>query len=306
MVENISSKHFLTIILTTYNSAQLIKLCLQNIDQNLFKIIVVDNASTDDTIKIIEENFPNIEIIKNIKNLGFGRANNIALNIVKTDFALVLNVDAIILKEDILKTMEVLRSYNDIALAGNIVHNADYENGEIKNIRPCPKNLLQLNKNEQNLFFENKFVTGAGMFMNMTIMHKIGFFDEGFFLYCEDNEICKRVLKKGFKTAIIKDTKLIHLGSKSSVLNLETAKKIYWHKFGWSKLYYTQKIHGRFVASIKAIRMIVKFSTKILLNRLTDKTKNPLISLGETQGLKGCIDYLKGLKAFDENDNPRG
>ena len=306
MAQNISSNPILTIAITTYNSGQLIKSSLENIDRNLFKIVVVDNASADDTIKIIEENFPDIEIIKNSKNIGFGRANNMVLNKATTDFALVLNVDAIITKDDILKTIEILKSHPEIALAGNIVHNADYENSEIKNVRPCPKNLLQLSTNQQSLFYENKFITGAGMFMNMAIMRKIGFFDEGFFLYCEDNEICKRVLKKGFKTAIIKDTKLIHLGAKSSVLNLETAKKIYWHKFGWSKLYYTQKIHGRFLAILKAIRMIVKFSLKILQNRLTDKTKNPLISLVETQGLRGCIDYLKGLKAFDENDNPRG
>jgi len=302
MSKNISSKIDLTIVITAFNSAQMIKNCLQNIDQNLFEIIVVDNASLDETVKIITENFPNLKIIKNPKNIGFGRANNIALNLVKTDFALVLNVDAIISKDDILKTLEILRSHSQIALAGNIVHNADFENNQIKNIRPCEKNLLQLNKGESDLFFENRFITGAGMFMNMAIMRKIGFFDEGFFLYCEDNEICKRVVKKGFKTAIIKDTKLIHLGAKSSVLNLETAKKIYWHKFGWSKLYYTQKLHGRFIASIKAMRMIVKFSIKILQYKIN----NQPISVVETQGLKGCIDYLKGFGAFDENDNPRG
>ena len=64
MAQNISSNPILTIAITTYNSGQLIKSSLQNIDQNLFKIVVVDNSSSDDTIKIIEENFPDIEIIK--------------------------------------------------------------------------------------------------------------------------------------------------------------------------------------------------------------------------------------------------
>ena len=82
------------------------------------------------------------------------------------------------------------------------------------------------------------------------------FFDEGFFLYGEDNEICKRVVKKGFKTAIINDTKLLHIGNSSSKITNAESTKIYWHKFGWSKLYYTQKVHGTMVAKLKAIRII--------------------------------------------------
>jgi hypothetical protein len=140
------------------------------------------------------------------------------------------------------------------------------------------------------------------MFLNMKIMRKIGFFDEGFFLYCEDNEICKRVIKKGFKTAIINDLKLLHIGNSSSKITKQESEKIYWHKFGWSKLYYTQKIHGSFIARLKAIRMILKFSIicakELILNRK--------ISTIKSQSLKGSIAYFIGLKAFDKNNNPRG
>jgi len=298
-----NSQNILSIIIVTYNSSKLIKSCLEavsNIDQ--IKIYVVDNKSSDNTLEIVKNNFPQIDIIINSKNLGFSRANNLALKLVKTKFALVLNVDARINQEDIFKTIKILEQNPKIAIAGNVVHNCKIDNDKISQISPCPKNLMQLKGLQNNQYYINKFVTGAGMFLNMEIMQKIGFFDEGFFLYCEDNEICKRVQKKGYQTAIIKDTRLIHIGGNSSKISPQELKKIYWHRFGWSKLYYSEKIYNKFIARIKAIRMIIKFSLTIMLEYI----KTQKISLHYLQGLKGCIGYFFGEKAFDKNDNPRG
>ena len=293
----------LTIIIATYNSSSLIYKCIKNIDLNLFKLVIVDNASSDNTIQIISQNFPQIKIIKNPKNIGFGRANNIALNHCDSNFALTLNVDARIDSIDIIKTLEVMNANQNIALAGNLVYNCK-QDGDSEKIEMCKKNIQQLNDktNDNEMVYLDRFITGAGMFMNMKIMRKIGFFDEGFFLYCEDNEICKRVKKFKYNTAIIKNTKLIHIGGKSSKISTEEMKRIYWHKFGWSKLYYTQKIHNKLIAHLKAIRMIVSFLIKISKHYINNRQ----ILLPEYQGLKGCIDYLKGYKAFDINDNPRG
>ena len=298
----LTKNYNLTIIIVTYNSEAIIYNCLSNILLEKKEIFVVDNNSSDKTLEIIANNFPAVKIIKNNNNLGFGRANNIALAQTKNDFALILNVDAQITKEDIEKTIAIMSQNPDIALAGGVVHNCVVENNKIISSYPCPKNLEQLkNEKPQEIYF-NKFVTGAGMFFNMKIMRKVGFFDEGFFLYCEDNEICKRVIKKGFKTAIINDTKLLHIGNSSSKITTEESTKIYWHKFGWSKLYYTQKVHGTIVAKLKAIRMILKFSIicakELILNRK--------ISAIKSQALRGSIAYFIGLKAFDKNDQPRG
>jgi len=292
----------LTIIIVTYNSEAIINNCLTNISLEKNEIFIVDNNSSDKTLEIVTNKFPSVKIIKNTNNQGFGRANNIGLAQTKNDFALILNVDAQITEEDIEKTIAIISQNPDIAIAGGVVHNCVVENNKIISSYPCPKNLEQLkNENPQEIYF-NKFVTGAGMFFNMKIMRKIGFFDEGFFLYCEDNEICKRVIKKGYKTAIIKDTKLLHIGNSSSKITTQESTKIYWHKFGWSKLYYTQKIHGTFVAKLKAIRMILKFSI-ICVKELIVNRKISAIKL---QGLKGSIAYFIGLGAFDKNNKPRG
>ena len=295
-------KNKLTIIIVTYNSEALIEHCLRNIALEKHEVFVVDNHSSDKTLEIISNNFPSVKIIKNNNNIGFSRANNIALLQTENDFALILNVDALIEEQDLQKTLDIMSQNPNIAIAGGIVNNCTIENNKIIEFHPCPKNLEQLkNDNSAEIYF-NKFITGAGMFLNMKIMRKLGFFDEGFFLYCEDNEICKRVVKKGFKTAIIKDTKLIHIGKNSSKITPEESKKIHWHRLGWSKLYYTQKIYGVTIAKFKAVRMILKFSIicakELILNRQ--------ISINNSQALKGCIGYFIGLEAFDKNGNARG
>ena len=298
----LSEKNNLTIVIVTYNSEAIINNCLTNISFDKNEVFIVDNNSSDKTLEIVANNFPSVKIIKNNNNIGFGRANNIALAQTKNDFALILNVDAQITEEDIEKTIAIMLQNPDIAIAGGIVHNCVVENNKIISFHPCPKNLEQLKKEQPQEIYFNKFVTGAGMFLNMKIMRKIGFFDEGFFLYGEDNEICKRVVKKGFKTAIFNDTKLLHIGNSSSKITDAESTKIYWHKFGWSKLYYTQKVHGIIVAKLKAIRMILKFSI-ICAKELIVNQKIPAI---KSQGLKGSIAYFIGLGAFDKNNKPRG
>jgi GT2 family glycosyltransferase len=298
----LSEKNNLTIVIVTYNSEAIINNCLTNISFDKNEVFIVDNNSSDKTLEIVANNFPSVKIIKNNNNIGFGRANNIALAQTKNDFTLILNVDAQITEEDIEKTIAIMLQNPDIAIAGGIVHNCVVENNKIISFHPCPKNLEQLKKEKPQEIYFNKFVTGAGMFLNMKIMRKIGFFDEGFFLYGEDNEICKRVVKKGFKTAIFNDTKLLHIGNSSSKITDAESTKIYWHKFGWSKLYYTQKVHGIIVAKLKAIRMILKFSI-ICAKELIVNQKIPAI---KSQGLKGSIAYFIGLGAFDKNNKPRG
>ena len=80
----------LTIIIVTFNSSEVIGKCLENLNADKYDILVVDNTSSDDTYKIVENSFPKVEIIRNNQNSGYGRANNIGLRRAKTEFALIL------------------------------------------------------------------------------------------------------------------------------------------------------------------------------------------------------------------------
>ncbi len=281
----------------------MIKACLQQFNFNKYQIIVVDNASTDNTLRIIRQHFPKVAIIQNSQNLGYSKANNIALRQIVTPFALLINVDAIIDEESIDQVLNVMEQNQQIAIAGPMVYGAEWLEGKIIN----PRLVSKINKKRKSYFesetcYFSQFITGAAMFFNMKIMKKIGFFDEGFFLYCEDNEICKRAEKKGYKVALIKSSKFYHLGGKSSSLSPQEIKRIAWHKFGWSKLYYTRKIWGVIPAKLKAIRMIAKFSLLCLKELLFQGT----ISVNNKAALKGCLCFLIGIKAFDKKGSPRG
>ena len=108
----------LTIVIVTFNSSEIIKQSLENIDCNKYLLIIVDNASTDNTVAVIESNFPSLKIIKNNKNIGYGRANNIALRQVETEFAMILNPDAFIFEKESFKykraSSSLLASFNVI------------------------------------------------------------------------------------------------------------------------------------------------------------------------------------------------
>ncbi|MFT6332442.1 MAG: GT2 family glycosyltransferase [Lentimonas sp.] len=290
----------LSIILVTFNSAKIISSSLSRINFNKYNVFVVDNASLDETCSIVSKDFPEAVLIKNNKNIGYGRANNIALREAKSDFSLLLNADAFISEETIDKIVSSMSKNDQVAIAGPFVYGCS--NVDLENERLCTNIKKTRSFSEDDNFFFNQFITGAAMFMNMKIMRKINFFDEGFFLYGEDNEICKRAVKKGYKTAIAKNTKFHHLSGQSCDINQKTREKIIWHKIAWSKLYYTQKVHGIFIARLKAIRMILKFTLLII----KDLIKNRKISATNKSAFKGCIDFMVGLKAFDKNDNPRG
>jgi uncharacterized protein (TIGR00159 family) len=155
-----SEKNKLTIIIVTYNSDAIINNCLTNISLEKNEVFVIDNNSSDKTLEIVANNFPAVKIIKNSKNIGFGRANNIGLLQITNDFALILNVDAQITEEDIEKTIEIMSKNPDIAIAGGVVHNCVIdENKKIISSYPCQKNLEQLKEEKPQELYFNKFVT---------------------------------------------------------------------------------------------------------------------------------------------------
>ena len=297
-------KQNLTIIVLIYNSSKIIEICLSNLNFDKYKVIIIDNASVDNGIAIVQNKFPQAQIIALKKNVGYSRANNIALRLVKTEFALLINADSIIDCNNIEKITALMAKNPAIAIAGPMVYGCHNQNGRIVKNSFCTKiiNHAKLNYLENEDFYFNQFITGAAMFLNMKIMSEIGFFDEGFFLYCEDNDICKRAIKEGYKTAIAKNSKFYHLSGQSCVITREESFRIDWHRFGWSKAYYTEKRQGFLAGKIKAIIIILKFG----VSSLKEKILNGKVSVKNQAALQGSYAYLIGLGAFDENGEARG
>lgn len=294
---DITQSHDLTIVIVTFNSAKIIQSCLEKINLKKYRTIIVDNDSNDETLEIVKNFVDEKNIVKLSKNSGYGRANNIGLKMVKTKYALVLNPDAYIFENDILRVVSIMKKNDNIAIAGAIPF-------KIINDVKCPLIDISLinKKNECEEFYYTKFLTGALLFLKIKAFENIGFFDEKFFLYCEDNEICKRVIKNGYKNAIIKNSKFYHIGGNSSKrTERHLNNKILWHQNGWSKAYYCEAVHGIIIGKLKAIIMLLKFSYLIFKDlfteqKINDKNKYPFL---------GVLSYVIGIKAFDKNGNPR-
>ena len=103
----------LTIIIVTFNSEQIIAKALKPLSELNHQVIVVDNASTDNTLATISNNFPSVEIIANSNNIGYGKANNIALKKATSQYILILNPDAAISESQIDKSLEILDKYQN-------------------------------------------------------------------------------------------------------------------------------------------------------------------------------------------------
>ncbi len=290
----------LTIIIVTFNSSDVITSCLNKINFDKYSVAVVDNASTDDTSEIISRNFPRVKIIKNDKNIGYGRANNIALRQTKTDFALILNPDAFISEDNIENILSLMIKTPKIALAGPLLLTSypALENDKIKQLEIAKSNLIE-NYGE---YLSVKYIIGAVLFLKMAVFREINFFDDNIFLYYEDDEISWRTVKSGYKAVIIPSAQGFHIGQGSSGGKLRNIYKRFWHR-ALSKLYWKKKQKGELAAIKSAIRLVIVFLVKSLFYAVTFDPKKAVENFASCSG---SFSFLIGLKAFDKNDNPRG
>ena len=296
----------LTIIVLTYYSAHLIKECLSKLDFDSYKIIVIDNSSQDNTVGIVQENFPLAEIIKLKKNIGYGNANNVALEQTNTDFALILNPDAFISKEDIEKILAVMKSNNRIALAGPLLFDTYPATPDIieTRINAINKDITGLKK-----FFYTKlsdhcysgaFIAGCISFMNMKVFREIGFFDNNIFLYWEDNELSDRVVKHGYINALMTHSHGYHIAGKSSQKSLRILYLRSWH-LAWSRLYLHRTRHRFILSKIYSIPLTLQNFVKFLVSVLILDAETTVRYLGATSG---SFSFLIGLKAVKKNGAP--
>jgi hypothetical protein len=278
----------LTIVIVTFNSAEIIAKCLGYLNPTKYDIIVVDNSSADETCAIVSGQFPLVKLIKSGGNLGFGRANNIGLRQAVTQFALVLNPDAFILEEDIEIALNVLKNNPQISLASpTILHNE----GASPKIPPSDGD-----------YKETNFIVGGVLFMRLEVFKKIGFFDEDFFMFAEDNEISDRSIANGYKNVILNNATALHKGGGSSTKNLRNTYRRFWH-LGWSKSKYKQTKKGKLQTIRATARLTIVYFCEGIFYFLT---RNINKSVSKFAFSFGCFSYLIGLKAFKKNGKPRG
>lgn len=298
----------LTIIVLTYNSQEVIEGCLSNINYDKYKVIVVDNGSSDDCVKLVREKFPLTHIIEIGKNIGFGRANNVALSKVDTEFALVLNPDAIIKEVDINKVLDVMKSDKSIATSGPMVFEEyDVSNEMIENYKQKMERDFSTIKDmyyeKFSYGYDSRFISGACIFLRMEIFNKIGFFDERIFMFYEDDELCLRAKNNGYKNITLNTAIFNHIGGNSCKKTWRISFLRSWHLKGWSKLHWKRVRKGEFKARKSALRLSAIYLIKSLFSLAKFNSNDLANSLG---AFVGSLFFLIGFGSFKSNGNPRG
>jgi N-acetylglucosaminyl-diphospho-decaprenol L-rhamnosyltransferase len=290
----------LTFIITTFNSAEVINACLNKINFSNYEVIVIDNNSNDKTTEIVSQKYPLVTLIKNKKNYGYGRANNMGLRATTTPYALILNPDAFIFEEDLEKIIAMMDKNSEIAIGAPLLlnHYPLIENDRLQEIAVVNENLIK----DFGDFKAVKYIIGACEILRMDFFQKIGFFDEKIFLYYEDDEICHRTILNNKICAICFDALAYHIGQGSSGTNLRGIYRRFWHR-ALSKFYWKEKQKGFFNAYFSALKLSFSFFGQTIFYGIIFDSKKLFQNLGS---LNGTLSYLIRLSAFDKNDNPRG
>ena len=225
-----SFKKNITFVIVTFRSDHIIDKCIKSINPNI-KIIVVENSNNVHVKDYLENKFLNVEVIIARENLGYGKGNNLGISRVDTQYAFILNPDVILEKnclQELYKAQLFLKD-NFTVLAPNFSNNYGY--------------FLNHNNNSNKEILEVDYVKGFAMLINLKKINLKELFDENYFLFLEEIDLCKRIRNNGGKIFVIHNSKIQHLGKQASqnTFNIELCRNWHWM---WSLFYYNYKHFG--------------------------------------------------------------
>ena len=253
----------LSIIIVNYQSRSYLERCLQSIFAKInnaceFEVIVVNNGSEQELLGLAVL-FPKLKIVQNQQNFGFGQANNVGAKIAQGEILFFLNPDTEIFSRDISIVLREFEENNNVGILGSQLLTENKEVQEWSAGREI--NLLQILKNnlgQREVLDEKKqalsWVSGTAMFVRKSLFEKLNGFDERFFMYFEDVDLCTRVRKLGKTVLYFPAFSAVHYGGKSYG-EKRTQKKHYYE----SQDYYFQKHYGKGKLGLLKILRIITY-----------------------------------------------
>ena len=261
----------ITFVIVSFRSGHIIEKCIKSINPNI-KIIIVENSDNTDVKNYLENKFLNVEVIIAKENLGYGRGNNLGISKVKTQYAFVLNPDAILEEnclEELYKAQLVLQD-DFVILAPNLLNNYGY--------------FLNQNNNLKKEILEVDYVKGFAILINLKKINFDKIFDEKFFLFLEEIDLCKRIKNSGGKIFVALKSKIQHIGRQATEYNLNIELCRNWH-WMWSLFYYNYKHFGVLVAYKATISKFFSSIFKLFVALVFFNKKDFLIHYYRLNGL---------------------
>jgi GT2 family glycosyltransferase len=265
------SKPEVSVVIVSFNTRNLLKECIATLEREsggvAFETIVVDNASRDGSADMVGSEFPDAVLIRSKVNLGFGAANNRGFEVARGKYIVLLNSDAFLRPGALAASLKAMDSDPRVGLAGaRLVGRANEWQPSARMFPSITNEFLTLSgladKHRASKFFgrmdrtwadpsepaDVDWVPGAYSIIRRDALERAGYFDESFFLYYEEVDLCRRLKKQGYKICYWPDIVVVHIGGESS----KTVQHLSMSSAGsqltlWrmrSELIYYRKHHG--------------------------------------------------------------
>jgi GT2 family glycosyltransferase len=245
-------------IIVTYNGERWVDSCLGSLTESVYpvKVVVIDNCSTDNTVRTIQEKFPHVKVIQNNVNSGFGDANNIGIRIAveeRADFVFLLNQDAWIQRDTIKKLVDASVKFPEYGVISTL-----HFDGSGKNLDHAFANYLRQSDYSLDTIEEEKstqilpidFVNAAAWFLNRKCIETVGGFGPLFVQYGEDRDYIQRLKFHGFETGFIASTRIFH-DRQGRSFDFSVNSKFVWYYYTGCVVRVADINYSLFIATLK-------------------------------------------------------
>ncbi len=273
----------LSIITVSWNVRELLRDCIQSVDAGRgdlnLEMIVVDSASSDGSPDMVEREFPWVILIRSNENLGFPRGNNLGIRQASGRHILLLNPDTVIIEDALPAMVQHLEQHLDVGGLGAQLLNpngtiqssrrrfpnfltAIFESTWLENIAPesITRNYFALDLAD-DIESDVDWVTGACLMVPKRVIDHVGLLDEGFFMYSEELDWCRRIKDAGWRVVYFPQARIMHHVGKSSEQAV-TARHI---NFQQAKLRYFRKYYGRIPTFFLRVILLLNYLGQIAL-----------------------------------------
>ena len=233
------------IVIVNWNTKDLLFDCLTSVFEQTrgigFEVWVVDNGSIDGSTDMVKKQFPQVKLLETNENLGFARANNLAIRKTDTPYVILLNSDTKLTQDTCTKMIQFAKERKDVGVVGCKLLNRDGSNqpsaAPFYSVWVIFLMLFGFDRFLRRSFEvtrEVDWVVGACMLVTRDAIEKSGLLDEAFFMYVEEAEWCYRIKKAGCKVLYYPETSVYHLARGSSTSGKKHAiLNIYWGLQYW-------------------------------------------------------------------------
>ncbi len=208
------------VIVVTYNGIEWIDKCIGSLKRSVYpvEIIVIDNGSEDGTLEFIEKNYPNIDLIRSNKNLGFGAANNIGIKKALengSEYIFLFNQDAWIESTTIRSLVNIAEKYTKFGIISPMHMNRngtglDFLFSTYIDSSRCPDLISDIYLNKEKEIYSIVMVNAAAWLVRKSVFRDVGYFDDLFFMYGEDDNFADRTIYHGYKIGVTPKTCIYH------------------------------------------------------------------------------------------------